>query len=172
MRILDKIQESVPNCSYHVDVGIGTLERHIEQYSIDLDPVYQRGHVWTELQEELFVGAFLENNNSMPPFWMNWTGPHHASSEVVDGKQRIKACRRWLKGEIIARCPCGIDIWHKDLDDVDRTGLLFNFSMSWNFVDLSPVEVMKFYLRLNAGGTIHSPKELDKVRKLIARSDE
>ena len=47
-----------------------------------------------------------------------------------------------------------------------------NYCLSWNFVELKPVEVMKFYLRLNSGGTVHKPKELDKVRRLIAGSEE
>jgi hypothetical protein len=138
---------------------------------MDLDPEYQRGHVWTERQESKFVGALLEHNQAIPPFWMNWTGPNRQSSEVVDGKQRIKACLRWLNDEIPANCPCGIDVWYSELCEVDNRALDLYVTMSWNFVNLSPVDVMKFYLRLNGGGTIHTEDELERVKRLITLSE-
>jgi hypothetical protein len=94
-------------------------------------------------------------------------GTTYGPSEVVDGKQRITALRRWLKGEIIAHAPCGISVWHKDIGEVDQRNLDMMTTMQWKFVGLSRVEVMKYYLRLNSGGTVHSKKELDRVRKLI-----
>jgi len=169
MSILDKIQKNVPDCTYHVNIGIGWLNEAIEQYSIDLDPPYQRGYIWTEEQESKFVGACLENYNTIPPFWFNWKNKEFErdSCEVVDGKQRIKASLRWINNEIIAQCPCGIKVWYKNLDTIDlrniSTGVMFN----WNFVDLGRIAVMQFYIRLNCGGTIHTEEELSKVRKLI-----
>lgn len=169
MPILNDIQSSVPDCTYHVNVGMGHLPQAIEQYGVDLDPVYQRGHVWDENQESSFVGAMLENSRSIPPFWFNWVSrDHHRShSEIVDGKQRIKAILRWLNREFTAICPCGAKVHLDDLDTVDHRNINMSTTMEWNFVDLSNKEVMKFYLRLNSGGTVHSSEELDRVRSLI-----
>lgn len=172
MCILRIIQENVPDCTYHVNVSLGHLLDSINQYGIDLDPDYQRGHVWTEEQEQKFVGALLENYKAIPPFWFNWTSKeyHRDSSEIVDGKQRINSCIRWLKGEIHAVCPCGIEVEYRELDKVSLRGLATYVTMNWNFVELSRKEVMQFYLRLNNGGTIHTPAELDKVRRLVEES--
>jgi hypothetical protein len=166
--ILRKIQNSTPDIRYSVDVPVGGLERNLEQFKVNIDPEYQRGHVWTEEQQSLFVGAFLENSRACPPFIMNFVdGTTYGPSEVVDGKQRLTALRQWLNGEIIAHAPCGISVWHKDLEKTDLSALAMMVTMQWKFVGLSKIEVMKYYLRLNSGGTVHSKKELDRVRKLI-----
>lgn len=173
MSILKRVQESVPDCTYRVNIGLGGLLKAIDQYKIDLDPDYQRGHVWTEEQERKFVGALLENHNAIPPFWFNWLDIDffRSHSEVVDGKQRIKACVRWLKEEIEAECPCGISVPYDKLNEVDHRNLAMYAMMDWNFVHLNREDVMKFYLRLNCGGTVHTPAELEHVRKLLGENN-
>ena len=167
--ILQEIQSSVPLCNYHVNVSIGDLIHSIEQFEIDLNPEYQRGHVWSAEQERKFVGAMLENHKAIPPFWFNWTNKkfNRSDSEIVDGKQRITALLHWLAGDIIAECPCGISIHYSDLSEIDNRNVENYILMDWNFVQLSRKDVMKFYLRLNSGGTIHNAEELDRVKKLI-----
>lgn len=166
--ILRKIQAHVPDCTYRVDTGLRRLKDTLEHYDINLNPEYQRDHVWTEEQESKFVGALLENHDAIPPFWFNWTNKR-LSAEVVDGKQRLKACLRWLGNEFAAVCPCGEEVWHKELCEIDLRGISTTVTMSWKFVELDEIEVMKFYLRLNSGGTIHSQHELDRVRNLITK---
>lgn len=167
--VLRDIQAQVPDCTYHVHTGVGNIFDSLDQFGVNLDPVYQRGHVWTTEQERLFVGAMLENPKAIPPFWFNWIHKdfHRSNSEIVDGKQRINALCKWLKGKIKAKCPCGIEVHYSELTEIDHRNLSIGVMMSWSFVELDQKEVMKFYLRLNSGGTIHTPKELDKVRELI-----
>ena len=169
MPILREIQKHVPDCTYSVTVGIGSILRNIEQFGVDLDPSYQRKIVWTEQQQSKFVGAALENPKAVPPFWLNWKHLEHdrSHSEMVDGRQRTNACIRWLNGDIEAVCPCGITVAYQDLDEVDRRCCSTSIGFTWNFVDLDSIEIMKFYLRLNSGGTIHSPEDLAKVSKMI-----
>lgn len=173
MSIIRRIQSNVPDCTYHVNVGLASVKSSLEQFNVNLDPVYQRDYVWAEDQKIKFVGAAIENPKAMPPFWFNWVHDEfdRSSSEVVDGKQRLNACISWLDGEIPAVCPCGETVWFKDLNEIDIRLIDFGFSFSWNFVDLNKKEVMKFYIRLNSGGTIHSGEDLDKVKKLIGKAD-
>lgn len=165
MSKLDYIQSRVPTCSNHVNVGIKRLRNHIELYDVNCDPDYQRDHVWTDIQAEKFVGALLENPESIPPMWINVC--KDLSSELVDGKQRVHSILRWLDGEIPARCPMGEVVWIHELDEVDLRALSTNVTLSWKFVELDRKGVIDFYLRLNSGGTIHSEEELDRVRKLL-----
>lgn len=169
MSIIHEVQKNVPDCTYHANIGLGGIIRSLEQYKVDLDPDYQRDHVWTDVQESKFVGAFIENPKSIPPFWFNWlhTDGYRSCSEIVDGKQRITACIKWHNGEIKALCPCGRIIHISDLDEVDLRGINMGVLMDWNFVDLNRIEVMRFYLRLNDGGTVHTEKELEKVKDMI-----
>lgn len=170
--LLRKIQESVPDCTYRVDIAIDWIERALELYKVDRDPEYQRGHVWNEAQQRAFVGTLLETPRSVPIFWFNWTNKKYdrSDSEVVDGKQRLAAVLRWINNEIPAECPCGIRVYYGELDAVSLRRLTI-VTMSWHFVHLSRRDVMKFYLRLNSGGTVHTQDELDRVRRLLEKED-
>lgn len=158
---LREVQNSVPPCVYRVDIPLKTLRQNLDLYTVNLDPYYQRGYVWNLEQSEKFVGALLASNRQIPPIWLNWTNKR-ASCEVVDGKQRMNACLKWLNGEIVAKCPCGEKFWYKDVEK-DITFLTIN----WLFVELDEIEVMRFYLRLNAGGTVHSNLDLMRVELFI-----
>jgi len=83
---------------------------------------------------------------------------------VIDGQQRIRATLRWLEGVIPAEMDDGKAFWFRDLSlrDVRR---LPNVHVS--FVDLSRKERLRFYLRLNSGGTIHTTEEIQRVQELL-----
>lgn len=167
--ILRQIQSKIPDCTYHVDTGLGRLKQSLEQYDVNLNPDYQRDHVWTEGQAMTFMGSLLENSNAIPPFWFNWVNDpfKQAKSELLDGKQRINACLKWLDNDIPAKFITGETIWYKDLNEIDLRNVNLSVTLSWNFVDLDRKGVLEFYLRLNSGGTIHTQEELDKVKQLI-----
>jgi hypothetical protein len=41
-------------------------------------------------------------------------------------------------------------------------------TLKMHFVQLSRADVLRFYLALNSGGTVHKAKDLDRVRSLLA----
>lgn len=55
MSMLREIQNLIPDCTYHVDIGIGSIKEALIQYNINLNPVYQRDYVWTEEQDRKSV---------------------------------------------------------------------------------------------------------------------
>jgi hypothetical protein len=167
--ILRSIQDSVPDCVYCVNIPLGRLRENLDLYKTNMCPNYQRDYVWNIEQKQNFVGAFLENCKSIPPIWMNWVSIDHnrSHSEVVDGKQRINACLNWLDGDFEAICPCGETVAFKDLNKVDIRNINMSVTFVWNFVELSDIDVMKYYLKLNSGGTVHSADDLNKVKNMI-----
>lgn len=162
---LCRVQNLTPECNYRVDVAIASVPHFLEQYGVNLDPDYQRGYVWTKLQKQKFVGAVLQNNASIPIFWFNTLDIK--SAEVVDGKQRLNAIMGWLNHEYEAICPCGETFWYGAADVIAHRNLDMMTTLKMHFVKLPRLEVLKFYLSLNSGGTVHKPKDLDKVRALI-----
>lgn len=169
--ILGKIQATVPSTHYAIDQPLGSIESFLEQYNVDMNPDYQRGYVWTQEQQEKFVGAMLESPESISPIILNFVGKQRMSSEVVDGKQRLRACLRWVRGKIQAKCPCGISVWYSDLGEVDHRKVRMMITLRCKWVTLPRSEVMKYYIRLNSGGTLHTEKDLEKVRRMIAAID-
>ena len=166
---LEKVQSYTPRCTYRVDWGVASIPRFIEQYNIDMDPDYQRDYIWTVDQKKAFVGAVIQNHNTIPIFWFNSEGPleNRNKVEVVDGKQRINAILGWLDNKYEAICPCGEVFWYKDIDEIGRRILGMATTLKMHFVQLSRKDVLKFYLALNSGGTIHNEKDLSKVRKML-----
>ena len=158
-----------PHANYSVDVDWHYLEQHIARAikddGLDLNPSYQRAHVWKVEQQIAFVeyqlqgGEVGKNLTFNCPGWMysiDKIGPY----EIVDGKQRLEAVRAFLRDDIPA-------FGHKFSE---YTGHLRMFhSFKWRVCTLETrAEVLQLYLNINAGGTPHTKQELDKVRKMLA----
>jgi hypothetical protein len=148
------------------------MDGEIDGFKLNLDPDYQRGHVWTDQQAANFMGHLLEGG-AVPPIVIN-TDPNYVFiDEVVDGKQRITACYRWLKGEFPAELTDGRLVSFNDLDDDTQRYMqsMTGPRLDIGYVQLSRADVLRLYLRLNRGGTIHTDAEINNVRELLAAED-
>lgn len=158
-----------PSTNYEVTVPWSDLEWHLDRKDraastpIILEPDYQRGHVWSDAQRSAYVEyALMGGESSMVittncPGWMqDFRGPY----EVVDGLQRVTAARKFLKNEVTA-----FGLYLSQFED----DLNLNFpAFRWRVLSLpTRKEVLKLYLLLNAGGVVHSPAEIERVRALL-----
>lgn len=147
------------------DYDIQFIEQGLQSWDVDVSPDYQRGHVWTDAQRSAFVGYWLQGGTT-PTLWV-WEppeimgkGPRH---ELIDGKQRLTALLMWWHDEIAADVD-GRMIFARDTDKRFRVHHMIHLT----FVRLATrTDVLRFYLRLNGGGTPHSPEELARVRALL-----
>lgn len=152
------------------DYGLKYLESGLrDTWNVDIDPPYQRGHVWTTEQQSAFLGYWLQGG-TVPTLWV-WEPPRSkeysgkARPELIDGKQRLTAWLKWWHGEIAADIN-GQKVFVGDTDQKFRIHHMIHIT----FVRLeSRADVLRFYLQLNGGGTPHSPNELARVRKLLAQ---
>ncbi len=149
-----------------IDFGLPYLEQGLKTFALDMEPPYQRGHVWTDEQRVAFMGHMLTGGPVQPLIWnevklSNVLGSHF---EVLDGLQRLTTILRWLRNELPADIGDGRLVYRRDTDQMFRMMLDVRVS----FTNLGPVEVLEYYLRLNSGGTPHSPEALDKVRRMLA----
>lgn len=130
-------------------------------------PDYQRGRVWTEAQSALFVG-FVLTGGQPPPVWIQ-EHPDDDVEEIVDGLQRISAMRAFFDDAIPAELPNGERLYCRDLDD-DCAGLLKGLYLTKMIVCLPRrADVLRLYLRLNRGGTVHTDAEIERVAALLAK---
>lgn len=162
---------SFPRSGYYVDVMWrhldGFVRTHIQDYKLDLNPDFQRGHVWTDEQRSRYLEYMLRGGEYGKDLYFNclgWqrevrsTGPY----EIVDGLQRLTAVRRFLAGEATAFGRT-----------VDRfTGPMRDYlRFRWYVFELTRPQVLAFYLDLNSAGTPHAPAELARVRTLLAETE-
>lgn len=161
------------------DMGVAEILHHIDgtgdRRAWDLNPDYQRGHVWTTDQAEKFMGHFIEGGPIPPVYVQRYESSENAPAEikatyydhaeVVDGQQRLRAVKAWVKGDIDAVLSNGRRIRYADLDEVDLRMLR---SLQIAFIDMSRKDRLDFYIKLNRGGTVHSDAEIDRVRVLRA----
>lgn len=155
------------SANYHVDVSWNYLEQWLknnsEDVAVDLDPEFQRAHVWTEQQQIRYVEFILRGGNSSKEIYFNhpnWMGTFEGALVLVDGKQRFEAVRRFMRNEIPA-----FGTLFKDY--TDKIPILdARFSIHVN--DLATeAEVLQWYLDLNDGGVAHTSEEIDKVRAML-----
>jgi len=162
---------SFPRCPYKVDVCWNWLERHIASQTeknegiapLDLEPDFQRAHVWTEAQQIAYVEYILRGGTSGKELYFNcagwmrdWRGPY----VIVDGKQRLQAVRRFMRNEI----PAFGHLLNEYEDEPD----ILTASFSWNVAALdNRADVLRWYLWFNSGGTVHTAEELSRVEELL-----
>ena len=152
---------------YRVDVMWSYLFSHLnhynESYGIDLDPDFQRAHVWAEAQQIAYVEYQLRGGISGKDIFFNCPGfqggrDNPGPMVLVDGKQRLNAVTRFLQNEIPA-----FGSLLKDYED--KLYSLPSFSVWVNNLN-SRQAVLQWYLDLNSG-VAHTQEELDKVKELM-----
>jgi len=131
--------------------------------SPDMDPPFQRAHVWTKQQQIAFVEFVLAGgvgSNTIRWNCAGWMGSFKGPFVLVDGKQRLTAVLRFLRNEI------GVFGGHY-LREYDKLRCVqHDFVMMINSLDTTK-EVLEWYLQINAGGVIHTDEELNKVRGML-----
>lgn len=155
---------------YSINVPWGSVERTLVEFDsgdgIDLDPDFQRGHVWNESQQVRYVEFVLRGGRSGREVLFNKSGWNMRSQDrgepcvLVDGKQRLQAVRRFMNDEIRAFGTLRSGY----TDTLSMTGPQFVFTVN----DLKTrEEVLQWYVDLNDGGVVHAPEEIARVRELI-----
>ncbi len=172
IHLRDVATQFTRNATYLIDVGWGQLESLIAQWSseqeVDLDPDFQRAHVWTTEQQRRFVEYVLRGGAASREIYFNcssWDRGYDTPLYLVDGKQRLTAVLAFLRGDLpafghyyIEYHPSGFGI----------ASVSFRFYVN----DLpTRADMLQWYLDLNDGGTQHTSAELQKVRNMLAEED-
>jgi uncharacterized protein with ParB-like and HNH nuclease domain len=159
--------------SYRVFVAWRYLLQHMDDWEnqadgtavLDMNPDFQRGHVWTPEQQTAYLEYAIKGGMSGRDLYFNcrgWMGKWDGPFVIVDGKQRLTAALGFLKGEI----PAFGRYYPKDFTDKPHSDIGFYFNVN----DLKTrKEVLQWYLEMNAGGTPHSPEEIHKVEALLTK---
>ncbi len=173
MRFRD-IPQITKSAAYMVNIPWSYLEAwlaNIEKdqttmgYKVDLDPDFQRAHVWDEIKQRRYVEFVLRGGKSAREIYFNhpgWMRSFKGDLVLVDGKQRLEAVRKFLRNELAV---FGGNFYR---DFTDRIGLGGpGFIIYINDLETRK-EVLQWYLDINDGGIAHTNEEIEKVRVLLA----
>ncbi len=132
--------------------------------ALNMDPEFQRCHVWTSEQQTAYVEYILRGGTSGREIYFNcggWGSNYKGPFVIVDGKQRIQAVRQFIAGNVTA--------FGKLIGEFEGrlpTTAYFNFNVN----DLKTMkEVIQWYLEMNTGGTQHTAEEINKAKNLLAK---
>jgi len=148
-----------------------TLEGFERNYGgVELDPDFQRGHVWTSEQKQLFMENVLRGVVSSSGFLIQFNCPNWDSDnfvgdlprglQCIDGLQRITAVMDFLAGTVR---PFGLTTDDLAGSSFSIGGYRFRVAIH-NFTWRA--DLLQHYLDLNTGGTPHSADEIERVRQL------
>lgn len=148
---------------YHCNVGLIYLKGWIEDNVTEMNPDFQRGHVWTESQQIAFVEWYLAGGITGKEFYFNGYGYNsgrETSVVCVDGLQRLTALLKFLNNEL--------PVYGTLLKDFEDKIPSVTYTVSVNINNLETrKEVLQWYLQFNGAGTPHTKEELARVKKLL-----
>jgi len=168
------IPQVIPTGNYRADVPMYMWKRKFEEFvddGLELNPEFQRGHVWNPDQRIKYVEFILQGGKT-PPIYFNhegWMRDFKGTFVIVDGKQRMTSLLMFLNKEFPV---------FKHLDDegigfyADEFNGHFGTNITYVVNDLKGEDkVLQWYLEMNQGYIQHSKEELDKVRGMIKREE-
>jgi hypothetical protein len=174
MNIKD-IEKFTNPAHYRTNVPWASVESNLKQYDekngilgfigLNLDPDFQRGHVWTEDKQIAYVEYKLRGGEYSDLILFNhpnWMNSFKGEMVLVDGKQRLEAVRKFIRNEL----PVFGGNYLKDFDQPKQ--LLWSVDFLFCVNNIKTREgILKWYLELNSGGVVHTKEEIDKVKRLL-----
>lgn len=149
--------------NYIVDCDLEFLKekiaRWVKVHNLDLNPEFQRDHVWTEKQQIEFMEFFL-SGGYVTPLCLNmegWMRDFGGVFQLIDGKQRLNAIFKFINDEL----PVFGGYTINKLENFHLRR--FNIKLAVN--DLPETEAIDWYISMNTGGTMHTDEEITKAIK-------
>lgn len=164
-----------PIKSYHV--GFSYLNKWLAEeaenlpHGVNLEPDFQRGHVWSEQLQSKYIENVLRDLVDASGLTIRFNVPSwsHAPSEdsdllnqmvCLDGLQRLSAIKKFINGELKV---FGLDPKQIPLKDILRDLKLVVVIYDFQYKH----ELLQCYLDLNEGAVAHTASELARVREML-----
>lgn len=146
---------------------IGTPNDPTYRLIIDVNPKYQRGHVWDEAQRIQFIEYCLRGgrNNCVIVFNNKNTSNEFSPYELVDGKQRMTAIYDFMHDRIkvFGGLTCSDLVAASKHDKFPAT----TYYVTVVVMSLEKEsDILRYYLDHNTGGTPHDPNEIARVKAM------
>jgi len=167
-----KIPQLTCQPNYRTDVPFDAFTHALDRYlemGLNLDPDFQRGHVWNAEQKVKWIEFLLKGGKSYSDIILNhpgWMKSYKGDFVVVDGKQRLSAIAEFLKDgfPVFAGLEGKPEGWKAS--EIDRSAFR-RVSIGFAVNNLkSRTDILRWYIELNEGAVAHTKEELDRVKNL------
>lgn len=168
------IPQLTPIGDWQADYPLVAFVREIDRMKVEdgliLNPDFQRGNVWTEAQQTLYIEYILRGGTTARivylnhPNWKSEQSKAYTEFVCVDGLQRITALDAFVKNKLKA-----FGYYFNEFEG--KLGWLNMMSININSLK-SRKAVLEWYIDFNAGGTVHSSEEIARVRELWRIEEE
>ena len=180
--IVPKRVHETSQAHYRVQTVLGWMQAgRVENFVLDLNPPYQRGHRWSARDQQQFAEAWVSRTLLQPALEIHlgghdWLWPRQAHADIpegivqlIDGKQRLTTLAKLVSGEIRP--------WGLSWEELAYTPFSFTNTMKRAGTELRVVfhecqthsDAAKVYLELNATGAAHTDAELELARNCLNR---
>ena len=164
---INNIKTLVNPGTYKLDCQLRQLQSTVqtwEKEGLELCPDFQRGHIWTPMQQISFVEYILRGGKTSE-FLFNTKGNYMFITEefvCVDGLQRLTALLKFLDN----RLPVFDGHTRSQINGIENRlkGIYLQFYINEL---MTRKEVLEWYIELNSVRTPHTPDEIDRVKKLL-----
>lgn len=164
-----------PHYRSTLNVGLTYLPEYIatgagcgDPSMVDIDPDYQRGHVWSMAQKRAYMEYLLRGGEAARAltFACDAHGANRNQWRLLDGKQRLSSALDFMADKIGVFVDKDHPEGHVASGISGIRGHLVNFEIRVIAVD-SRLDELTIYLNMNSGGTPHSQEELSRVAAMI-----
>ena len=141
------------------------VNEQIEKYDLQLNPDFQRGHIWSQDQQEKYVEFILRGGKTGRDFYFNLNRKNN-EYVCVDGLQRTTAFMRFIDREIKVFDQYFDDFCFTKRETGGNPLPEFRVNVYMNYLE-NKREVLQWYIEMNASGTPHTNDEIERVKKMI-----
>lgn len=167
-----------PTANKRTNIIFPDLKRWFEEHNVNMDPPYQRGYVWTQEQKERYIEFIFRGGESGKDIYINapsWIDDCKDEDqewangiELVDGKQRVTAIIEFVDNKVKLFGKYLNEYRHWEGDKPAILGFRYDVLIHINTLQTKE-EVVKWYLDLNSGGTIHTDNDLAIAKEYLEK---
>lgn len=165
MKAIDSIPKLIKYNASSYTIHLSTFDTWLNDeldHGLDVEPDFQRLHVWSRAQQISFIEYMLKGGIQQPLYF---NCPEHPTANMdyvlVDGRNRLISVKLFLDNQLPA--------FGATLNEYDKPDVLKRSNgivVSINTLK-TKAEVLQWYIEINATGTPHTEQELTKAKDLL-----
>lgn len=143
--------------------GISSLFDYYYRNNLNMEPDYQRGHIWTHTDKVSLIDSIF-NNIDIGKFVFIFTGyVGNSHYEVLDGKQRMTALVEFYEGRFKYRGKTFYEMHWRDQCHFENYHIVY--ARTENV--MTNEQRYRYFLKMNTQGHAQDPTHIEYVKNLL-----